>query len=70
MSDWKLAYTTGLEHLAEIFKQVLNDNGIEAIIFNRKDSSYLFGAIEVMVKSEDLDKAILLAKEFEENTRI
>lgn len=70
MSDWKKVYTTGIDYLAELIKQVLEDNGIEAVIMNKKDIAYLFGAIEVMVKAEDYEAALQIAEDFEKNTRI
>ena len=64
---WVIAYTTNMEFQAEIFKEVLRDNGIEAQIINKMDSSYLsFGEIEVYVPDEHILKAKLLVKEFEQ----
>lgn len=68
--DWVPIYSTGIEYLAELLHQVLSDNGIESVIMNKKDTAYLFGAIEVLVKNEDYNSAIQIAKEFEENTRL
>ncbi|HOE05362.1 MAG TPA: DUF2007 domain-containing protein [Bacteroidales bacterium] len=70
MSDWKKVYTTGVDYLAELLKQVLTDNGIEAVVMNKKDVTYLFGAVEVMVKTEDFEAAKQITEEFEKNTRI
>jgi len=43
---------------AELVKAALNDNGIEAVLMNRQDSSYLqFGEIEVLVKRDDVLRA-------------
>lgn len=65
----ELVYATGIEYLAELLKQVLEDNNINVFIFNRQDSSYRFGDIEVYVNSEDLEKATLICVEFENNTK-
>lgn len=51
---WVKVYSTPRLHEAEIVKAILEDNDISAVIFNKKDSSYLdFGEIEVYVKNTD-----------------
>lgn len=51
---WVKVYSTPRLHEAEIVKAILEDNEIPAVIFNKKDSSYLdFGEIEVYVKNTD-----------------
>ena len=51
---------------AEIFKQVLADHEIEAVIINKMDSSYKsFGEIEIYVKNVNVIKAKMLAKQFD-----
>lgn len=63
---WSQIYSTNQMFQAEIFKQVLADNGIEAIIINKMDSSYkAFGEIEVYVKNDHVIRAKMLAKEFD-----
>ncbi|MDD2635649.1 MAG: DUF2007 domain-containing protein [Bacteroidales bacterium] len=68
--DRVLVYATGTEYLAELLKQVLEDNDINVFVFNRQDSSYRFGDIEVYVNSKDFEKAKLICVEFENNTKI
>jgi hypothetical protein len=64
--DWVLAYSTGEMFNAELFKQVLADNDIEAVIINKMDSAYRsFGDIELYVRQDKILKAKLLAKEFD-----
>lgn len=70
MHNKKLVYSTGTEYLAELLKQVLNDNGIEAFIVNRQDSSYHIGDIEVYVNPDSFEKAKEISEEFENNTSI
>jgi len=61
---WVNIRNFGKIYLAEIAKEVLEDNNIEAVIINKKDSSYTsFGDIELYVKEENKDKAIELIKE-------
>ncbi|KPL15286.1 MAG: hypothetical protein AMS23_03940 [Bacteroides sp. SM1_62] len=63
---WIRVYTTIQMFRAEIFKRVLADHDIEAVIINKMDSSYkTFGEIEVYVKNDHVIKAKLLAKEFD-----
>ncbi len=47
--NWTVAYSTSKPWQAEIAKQILEDNGIAAVIINKQDSSYLFGEAEVYV---------------------
>jgi hypothetical protein len=48
--NWSLVYSTNIPFQAEIVKQMLESNGIEAAILNKQDSSYLnFGEVEVFV---------------------
>jgi hypothetical protein len=56
--DWKLVYFTGDDYRSVIAKELLEENGIDAVIINRKDSSYTtFGDIEVYVSNEDGEQA-------------
>lgn len=64
--DWKLVYSTDQLYKAEIAKDILADSEIEAIIINKKDSSYnSFGELEVFVNKEYYDNAIVLLKDLE-----
>jgi hypothetical protein len=63
---WVQIYATDKMFQAELFKQVLTDHDIEAVIINKMDSSYKsFGEIEVYVKNDNAIRAKMLAKEFE-----
>ena len=63
---WVQVYSTDKMFQAEIFKQVLADHDIEAVIINKMDSSYkAFGEIEIYVKYDHIIKAKMLAKEFD-----
>ena len=58
---WKKikVYTNAIE--AEIVKQMLEESGIPAIVFNKQDSSYLvFGKIELYVNQQDEQQALVL----------
>ena len=56
-NDWVKVYSTTDTFKAEIIKQMLLSNDIEAVLMNQKDSSYHFGNIEIYTKKENLPKA-------------
>ena len=51
--DWIKVKTYIKAFEAEIVKQMLEENGVAAVLLNKQDSSYLFGKIELYVKQED-----------------
>ncbi len=55
--DWIKIYSTGANYKAELLKGLLVENNIEAVIINKKDSSYGFGELELYVKADDVVKA-------------
>jgi len=55
--DWVSIYSTDKLHKAGILIGMLSDNNIKAIEINKKDSSYLFGEVEIYVKSSDVIRA-------------
>ena len=61
--DWVNVFSTTMEHISEIAKDVLEDNNIECILINKKDSMYHFGEIEVYVKNNNAVKAKYLLKD-------
>ena len=61
--DWAHVATYSLAALAELNKAVLLENGIEAIVLNAQDSSYLFGSIDVYVHRNDVIKAKRILEE-------
>ncbi len=61
--NWVCIFTTDLVYEAELAKEVLFDHGIQAVTINKKDSNYLFGAIEMYVDR----KHVLRAKHLMEN---
>ena len=50
-----VTYTKSVE--AEIVRQMLDENGIAAVVLNKQDSSYLFGKIEIYVNEQDEETA-------------
>ncbi len=63
--DWVMIYTLKQEHNASILEEILNDNNINCIMINKKDSSMPIGNIEVYVHKNNEEKAKELIKEFE-----
>jgi hypothetical protein len=53
-SRWEVVYTTKQLYQAEIFRGLLEEEGIHSVIVNKQDSSYIaFGDIELVVSLED-----------------
>jgi len=63
MSNWQTVFKTTTPHQAEIIKAVLEDLDIQSVIVNKKDSSYLFGQIELRVESENVIKTLKIIEE-------
>jgi Putative prokaryotic signal transducing protein len=62
--DWKRVFLSGQLYKVEIAKDLLENNGIESVIFNKKDSSYMaFGSIELYVNESVEEQAIELLKD-------
>lgn len=56
-SGWASIYSSSESHKIEMIKGLLFDNNINAIEINKKDSSYLFGEVELYVRRESVIKA-------------
>lgn len=57
MNGWQVVYSDGFPPAVELRRAVLEENGIPAVILNKRDSSYLFGFVELLVQEEDADRA-------------
>ena len=55
--DWQAIYSSDKPHSIGLIKGLLSDNNIKSIEINKQDSSYLFGEIDLYVKSENVIKA-------------
>lgn len=64
--NWKEVYSTSKPWQAEMAKQILDENGISAVIINRQDSSYLFGEASVYVEMNFVEAARELLKDIEQ----
>lgn len=59
MAEWQKVFESETPVRAEIVKGVLEENGITAIVLNKKESVYqLHGSYQVMVSSGDTIQAI------------
>ena len=55
--DWSVVFSTQDIFKAEVIKNILLANNINAILMNQKDSSYLFGTVKIYTRKEDIKKA-------------
>lgn len=65
-SDLVHIYSFGQPYRAELVKQMLADHNISAFLVNKQDSAYKFGEIEVYVNRDDVIRAKMLIREFED----
>ncbi|NVO11351.1 MAG: DUF2007 domain-containing protein [Bacteroidales bacterium] len=64
--NWVSIFSSDKPWQTEIAKQVLAENGIEAVIINKQDSSYRsFGDVEVYVAQNDVEKSKEILKNIE-----
>ena len=56
-NEWVIVYSTSNVFQAEVIKQMLLSNSIDAISMNQKDSSYHFGLVNIYTKEKDMKKA-------------
>lgn len=60
--DWQLVYSAKSVIDAEMRRGILESAGLEPIVMNKQDSSYLFGDVEVYVSKEQFDRAVEILK--------
>lgn len=63
--DWQLVYSTDKPYKAELVRCMLEESGVEPIIMNKQDSSYMFGEIEVYVHPDQYEQALNTVKSSE-----
>ncbi|HJX70392.1 MAG TPA: DUF2007 domain-containing protein [Bacteroidales bacterium] len=63
--DWVSVFSTNQDFKAELAKGILEENEIKFVLLNRRDSTYLFGDIEIFVNRDDTIKAKYLLKELD-----
>ncbi|RAI87043.1 putative signal transducing protein [Algoriphagus yeomjeoni] len=58
MENWNKVFESSMQVRAEIVKGVLEENQIQAVVLNKKETIYqIFGNYEVLVQQKDLIKA-------------
>jgi len=70
MENWIKIQSFQRLHQAELRKDILEQNNIEAVIINEKDSLFLVGDVELFVKSKDEKKAKALIDQFNGLTKV
>ncbi len=62
--NWIPVFSTTIPFQAEIVKQMLNSNGVEAVVLNKQDSSYpTIGEAQVFVLATEESTAKKLIEE-------
>ena len=61
--NWICIFRTSAIHLAEIAKDLLHEENIDAVVINKKDSNYQFGILEVYVERDNAVKAKHILKD-------
>jgi hypothetical protein len=61
---WQRIYFAAQPHLVQIAKAVLEDNHIECVVVDKRDSSYVtIGEVELYVKDGDVTLSKFLLRE-------
>ena len=56
---WTKVFVTNEDYLVSMAGDILRDNGIESVVINHKDSSYvMWGEAEIFVRDENEMQAI------------
>jgi len=57
MNGWTVVYSDGFPPAVALRRGVLEGHDIPAVVLNKRDSSYLFGMVELLVRAEDAERA-------------
>ncbi len=60
--DWQIVFSTKKAYEAEMVRGLLETAGLEPVVMNAQDSSYLFGDVEVYVSPEQAEQAEAIIK--------
>ena len=63
--DWVRIYETPEEHIAELARAHLVNNGIEAVVMNKKDRTYQLGYVEIYVLRDNVIRGKKILEELE-----
>ena len=57
-TKWRILKESNQVFELEMMKGFLHENNIDAVVMNKRDSSYkVFGEVELLVKEEDVQRA-------------
>jgi len=62
---WVEVFITAHEYKASIAKELLENDGVKAVVLNQHDSAYKIGELSIYVAEKDAGKATLLLKNLE-----
>ncbi|HRS53884.1 MAG TPA: DUF2007 domain-containing protein [Bacteroidales bacterium] len=65
--NWIMVYSSPFLYQVEMMKIKLEEENINSVIINNKDSSYLFGEIELYVNSIDFIRAKAIVSKINKN---
>ena len=68
--DWKKIKTFDTLFQAELIREILEEQGVHAVVLNNRDSMFLIGDIELYVPEEQEKKALAIIDEFYGLTKI
>ncbi len=60
--NWVCVYNTSVAYLAEIAKDLLHEENIDAVVINKKDTNYQFGTLEIYVERNNAIRAKYILK--------
>lgn len=63
MSDWQTVYRNQQGYRAEIVRAILEDNDMNPVLLDKKDSAYGLGHFEVLVAPDHVIKALKIINE-------
>jgi hypothetical protein len=64
--QWAIVFSTSIHYQAEIVKQMLESNDVEAVVMDKQDTSYpMLGEADVFVVKENEEFAKKLIQGFE-----
>lgn len=63
--DWRLVFSTDKSYEAEMIRAFLESAGLEPVVMNKRDSSFLFGDIDVYVSPEQEEQALSIIKDID-----
>lgn len=62
-SNWAVVFVAHQQYQIEIIKGMLEEQGIDSVVFNKQDSAYQMGEIELYVHVENAFRAKQIIEE-------